>query len=94
MNEYCADRVEEVLEFVKSKTGSKTWKNVVGVVVFVTFWRLWKCRNGKRQQHNNIPAPKIVELIKEDAFFWIKNRSRFVCSSWEMWIDFNVCILL
>ncbi|XP_021980594.2 uncharacterized protein LOC110876743 [Helianthus annuus] len=84
----------DLFDAIKECPGSKVWKRIVHVVSLATVWRIWGARNSKTFEDTFIPISKTVDLIKEDAFFWISNRARLKAPSWENWKFFNVADLL
>ncbi|XP_022013920.1 uncharacterized protein LOC110913395 [Helianthus annuus] len=64
--------IGEFLSFIQIQPGDKKWKKVVHTVFLATIWRIWKARNEMVFEGRFIPTNRTVELVKEDAFFWIR----------------------
>ncbi|XP_021979962.1 uncharacterized protein LOC110876090 [Helianthus annuus] len=74
--------------------GDAKWRRLVLTVVMATVWRLWHARNTKTFEGTFIPVVKTVDLIKEDAFIWLKQRSNLLPLPWEKWLLFDVANIL
>ncbi|KAM0005812.1 hypothetical protein Hdeb2414_s0197g00829881 [Helianthus debilis subsp. tardiflorus] len=57
--------------------GSKSWKKIVGAILLVTIWEIWKARNEKTFNGHHINYNQTAEIIKKNSFYWITNRSKF-----------------
>ncbi|KAJ0789762.1 putative RNA-directed DNA polymerase [Helianthus annuus] len=84
----------DLVKYVKECPGGRTWKRLVSTVVIATVWRIWSTRNAKVFENSFIPIMKSLELIKEDAFLWVSNRSRNIKPKWEKWASFDVVDLM
>ncbi|XP_022024549.1 uncharacterized protein LOC110924878 [Helianthus annuus] len=70
------ETILDFINYVKDCPGGRIWKRVVNTIVIATVWRIWNARNAKVFENCFIPMSKSAEAIKEDAFLWIRNRSR------------------
>ncbi|KAJ0469870.1 putative RNA-directed DNA polymerase [Helianthus annuus] len=88
------ESLSELLSYIKEAPGGKVWKKLVRTIIVATIWRIWVARNAKVFDDSFIPIMKIVELVKEDAFLWICNRSNLKAPTWEKWRMFDVVEIL
>ncbi|KAJ0946971.1 putative RNA-directed DNA polymerase [Helianthus annuus] len=86
--------LNDLVSRIKHSPGDKVWKKLVYTVAISTVWRLWSARNEKAFNDVFIPVSKTVELIKEEAYLWICNRSKLKSLTWEKWKSFDVVDLL
>ncbi|KAF5820296.1 hypothetical protein HanXRQr2_Chr01g0000601 [Helianthus annuus] len=82
--------VQEILANAVETNGSKTWKKLIGVVIQVTAWEIWKARNEKTFNERQIHFNRTADSIKEIVFLFVTGRSKFCNLDWERWIDFNI----
>ncbi|KAJ0508909.1 putative RNA-directed DNA polymerase [Helianthus annuus] len=88
------DSLKEILEVLQNSPGAKTWKRLVHMIAVATVWRIWIVRNNTVFEGEGISVRKAVDLIKEDSFIWISNRSKKPTPKWDQWIDFEVLCML
>ncbi|KAI3745447.1 hypothetical protein L1987_58559 [Smallanthus sonchifolius] len=81
---------DDILEDLHKHNGSYQWKKVLEVVMFTTWWRIWKARNELIFERVPFSVIKVVEAIKEDAFVWLNHRSPIGNLDWERWCEFNL----
>ncbi|XP_021986661.1 uncharacterized protein LOC110883138 [Helianthus annuus] len=86
--------VSHITDHISGQIGAKTWKKTLQLVAFATFWRIWLARNDKEFNCKTTSVPRLVELIKEAAYVWVKNRRQLKAISWPDWLDFNVVSFL
>ncbi|KAM0049704.1 hypothetical protein Hdeb2414_s0008g00289021 [Helianthus debilis subsp. tardiflorus] len=86
--------VNQILSHIQAQVGSKKWKKVVHPVVLGCFWRFWLARNDKEFNGNMVPVRRIVEIIKEETFGWVKNKVKGVSLDWNRWIDFDISLIV
>ncbi|KAJ0441659.1 putative reverse transcriptase zinc-binding domain-containing protein [Helianthus annuus] len=84
------NNLKDLIEVFHNSPGSKIWKRLVFTVACATVWRIWHARNVKVFESTNINYRITVSQIKEDAFFWIRHRSKVSAPSWDKWLDFDV----
>ncbi|XP_021975320.1 uncharacterized protein LOC110870447 [Helianthus annuus] len=84
------NNLKEFISQINQSLGDKTWKKIVYTTVSSMVWRLWKARNDKVFNGSFIPVSKTVELIKEDSFLLICNRSKLKKPTWENWRIFDL----
>ncbi|MFS7977409.1 hypothetical protein Hanom_Chr10g00903631 [Helianthus anomalus] len=80
----------DFLDYVNQSPGSRVWKRIVNLVCIATVWRIWNARNVKVFEDVFIPIMRTVDLIKEDSYLWICNRSKMKKPKWENWVKFDV----
>ncbi|XP_021992073.1 uncharacterized protein LOC110888879 [Helianthus annuus] len=90
----CPSNIKELFHFLHNRPGSIFWKKAMLMVALATCWGIWKARNEKTFEGIFIPVNKSVDLIKEDAFLWIRNRSKFKHLEWVNWRMFDVSVLM
>ncbi|XP_022030427.1 uncharacterized protein LOC110931338 [Helianthus annuus] len=83
-----------LVDYLKSQPGCKSWKRIVYSIVMGTVWRIWIARNEKTFNNKFIPISRTVDMIKEDVFLWIKNRSNRPSPGWEKWKTFDIIEML
>ncbi|KAJ0816203.1 putative RNA-directed DNA polymerase [Helianthus annuus] len=88
------DSLADLVAFFLSQPGDSKWKKTVYSIALVTVWRIWIARNSKAFEDIFIPVSKSVELIKEEAFIWIFNRSKLKALTWGKWLDFDLAELM
>ncbi|XP_022031938.1 uncharacterized protein LOC110932999 [Helianthus annuus] len=88
------DSLAALLSHIKEAPGGKIWKKLVRTIIVATTWRIWIARNAKVFDDCFIPIMKTVELVKEDAFLWICNRSKLKAPTWDKWRMFDVVEML
>ncbi|MFS7918598.1 putative RNA-directed DNA polymerase [Helianthus anomalus] len=86
--------LKEFVSYLLSRPGGKIWKRLVYTIVLATVWRIWKARNEMTFNGCFIPINRSVELIKEDVFLWIANRSRLKSLVWDNWLSFDISGLM
>ncbi|KAF5812258.1 putative reverse transcriptase zinc-binding domain-containing protein [Helianthus annuus] len=86
--------LEEFVSYLHNQPGGKRWKKIVYTVTLATVWRIWKARNEKVFEDRFIPVQTSVELIKEDAFLWLGNRSKLQLTDWIKWKSFDISEVL
>uniref|UniRef100_A0A251UE24 Putative RNA-directed DNA polymerase, eukaryota, Reverse transcriptase zinc-binding domain protein n=1 Tax=Helianthus annuus TaxID=4232 RepID=A0A251UE24_HELAN len=86
--------LKDFVEFVKQCPGSARWKKIVYMIVIGTVWRLWIARNNMAFEGKFTPVSVVMDLIKEDTFLWLKNRSKLRPSNWERWRSFDTVDLM
>ncbi|XP_021975130.1 uncharacterized protein LOC110870243 [Helianthus annuus] len=86
--------IEDMIGYLRNQPGDVKWKKMVYAVALATVWRIWLARNDKVFNGNFIPVSKSVELINEDTFIWIFNRSKLSSPSWGKWVDFDIVAIL
>ncbi|KAF5805297.1 hypothetical protein HanXRQr2_Chr05g0207631 [Helianthus annuus] len=86
--------INELMVYIHKQPGSSRWKRVVYTVALATIWRLWNARNEMIFNGRFIPVSSTVDLIKEDAFLWLNNRSNIKSLSWENWGMFDISCLM
>ncbi|XP_022014139.1 uncharacterized protein LOC110913625 [Helianthus annuus] len=84
----------DLLNYVKESPGSRVWKRIVNMVCISTVLRIWSARNAKVFDDCFIPIMKTVDLVKEDSYLWICNRSKWKKPKWENWMMFDVVELM
>ncbi|KAJ0599187.1 putative RNA-directed DNA polymerase [Helianthus annuus] len=87
------DTIAEFMSYVNQVPGGKVWKKLIRTIVMASVWRIWSARNSKIFEDKFIPIMKTVELVKEDAFLWITNRSN-LNPTWSNWRSFDTVGLL
>ncbi|KAM0006576.1 putative cation/H+ exchanger, cation/H+ exchanger, CPA1 family [Helianthus debilis subsp. tardiflorus] len=75
--------VSQILEYVQDQVGSKRWKKMTHLVTLGSLWRLWLTRNEKEFNGNMVSVQKIVELIKEETFIWVKSTASGAVMDWN-----------
>ncbi|XP_035844557.1 uncharacterized protein LOC118491158 [Helianthus annuus] len=85
---------KEFIDIILQNPGDKVWKKIVYTIILASCWRIWSARNEKVFNNNFIPISKSVDVIKEDAFLWIKTRSKIKTASWEDWKAFDLLDML
>ncbi|XP_021992263.1 uncharacterized protein LOC110889070 [Helianthus annuus] len=86
--------LRDLLKDILESPGNKTWMKLIYMVAAATVWRMWQARNNKTFEWVFVPVLRTVEFIKEDAFVWLKNRTKLPPLAWEKWIYFDVLDLL
>ncbi|XP_035837051.1 uncharacterized protein LOC118484985 [Helianthus annuus] len=86
--------LKDLIDILKESPGSKAWKRTVYTVGMAAVWRIWGARNLKTFEDSFVPVKKTVDLIKEDVFSWIINRTKLKALAWEDWMEFNIVNLL
>ncbi|XP_022014337.1 uncharacterized protein LOC110913826 [Helianthus annuus] len=86
--------LSDLAGFFSSQPGDAKWKKMVYSIFLATVWRIWIARNMKAFEDIFVPVSKSVDLIKEDAFIWIFNRSKLKTPSWGKWLDFDIADML
>ncbi|KAM0043486.1 putative reverse transcriptase zinc-binding domain-containing protein [Helianthus debilis subsp. tardiflorus] len=81
---------KDLASFLQNQPGGRIWKRIVVTVVMATTWRIWLARNDMTFEGKFVPIVKSVDLIKEDAFFWLNNRSKLKALNWEKWSSFDI----
>ncbi|MFS7973280.1 putative RNA-directed DNA polymerase [Helianthus anomalus] len=79
---------------LQESPGDKTWKKLVMMVAMATTWRVWQARNSKTFEGSFLPIAKSVDMVKEDTFIWLKQRSKLTSLNWDNWLLFDVVNLL
>ncbi|XP_022003558.1 uncharacterized protein LOC110901011 [Helianthus annuus] len=77
------DNLKDLIIYITQSPGDKVWKKAVYMIAIGTVWRIWWPRNEKLFKDNFIRINRLVELIKEDAYLWISNRSKLKSIKWE-----------
>ncbi|KAJ0450914.1 putative RNA-directed DNA polymerase [Helianthus annuus] len=65
-------------------------ERIIYAIHLLAVWSLWKNRNYKVFNDSNATPSKIVEDIKEEAFDWVKLRTKISGISWEDWKKFDL----
>ncbi|KAJ0466885.1 putative reverse transcriptase zinc-binding domain-containing protein [Helianthus annuus] len=86
--------IRGIMKSLSDCPGDKTWKRLVLTVAMATTWRIWEARNMKVFDGTFMPIAKSVDLVKEDAFIWLKQRSKLSSLNWDKWLMFDVVDLL
>ncbi|KAJ0828836.1 putative reverse transcriptase zinc-binding domain-containing protein [Helianthus annuus] len=81
---------KRIMEYPEELKGYSEWKKVIKAVFQTTIWQLWKSRNEKEFKGCTRDGKKILEDVKEEAFLWLKCRSKLQGLVWERWVDFNI----
>ncbi|MFS7907223.1 hypothetical protein Hanom_Chr01g00068751 [Helianthus anomalus] len=89
---YDDSSVNNLLEHVNAQVGSKRWKKMPQMVTFGCLWTLWLARNEKEFNGNMMPVQKILELIKEETFMWVKSRAAGGVLDWKKWLEFDISV--
>ncbi|KAJ0682333.1 putative RNA-directed DNA polymerase [Helianthus annuus] len=87
-------KLTELSDHIRRNPGDKVWKKLVYTIIMATVWTLWKARNVKVFEDSFIPINKLVDMIKEESFLWICNRSNLKKPSWSNWLNFDVVDLM
>ncbi|XP_022030910.1 uncharacterized protein LOC110931845 [Helianthus annuus] len=90
---HCAS-LSALVSYIKETPGGRVWKKLVQMIVAAMVWRIWSARNAKVFEGKFIPIRQSVDLVKEDTFLWICNRSKLKKLSWENWDKFDVVDLM
>ncbi|KAJ0688452.1 putative reverse transcriptase zinc-binding domain-containing protein [Helianthus annuus] len=65
-------------------------ERIIYAIHLLAVWSLWKNRNYKVFNDSNATPSKIVEDIKEEAYDWVKLRTKISGISWEDWKKFDL----
>jgi hypothetical protein len=82
--------INEYLEALETMQVSVVRKKLLHAIVLATGWNLWMACNNKIFKGKATTAYKCVAEIKEIAFLWIKNRSKFHNIEWEKLESFDL----
>ncbi|KAJ0527046.1 putative RNA-directed DNA polymerase [Helianthus annuus] len=82
--------LSQLLGTTKDMKGSKEWKKIIGAVLMVAAWEIWKTRNDNTFNNHHTHFNRTAELIKENSYLWITSRSKFSNIDWSRWSDFNI----
>ncbi|KAJ0470773.1 putative reverse transcriptase zinc-binding domain-containing protein [Helianthus annuus] len=73
-----------------AKAEEMLWKKTIGAILQVAACEIWKARNEKTFNERQIHYERTMDIIKENSFLFICNRSKFCNLDWARWVDFNV----
>ncbi|XP_021995569.1 uncharacterized protein LOC110892727 [Helianthus annuus] len=76
-------RIQEKSEWPRNKV------KIIFAIHLLAGWHLWKNRNNKAFNDALTNPGKLAEEIKEEAFDWIKLRSRHTGITWLEWRNFT-----
>ncbi|XP_022040041.1 uncharacterized protein LOC110942577 [Helianthus annuus] len=81
---------QQILGVALGMNGSNRWKKLIGAIMQVAAWEIWKARNEKIFKERNVHFIRTADVIKEESFLLVSSRSNLCNLVWDRWKEFNI----